>query len=86
MWPLVSTPARSTNTQLNSEPLTGRLVAVLITVLVAKPLAAGHCTLATGTTLYFFVVSGELNRDGAGYLIMYGKKYYDIGKRLLEEA
>ena len=28
------------------------------------------CTFATGTTLYFSVVSGELNRDGAGYLIL----------------
>ena len=28
------------------------------------------CTLTTGTALYFSVASGELNRDGAGYLIL----------------
>ena len=28
------------------------------------------CTLATGTALYFSVASGELNRDGAGYIIL----------------
>jgi hypothetical protein len=29
-----------------------------------------ECTLATGAALYFSVASGELNRDGAGYLIL----------------
>ena len=28
------------------------------------------CTLVTGTALYFSVASGELNRDGAGYIIL----------------
>ena len=28
------------------------------------------CTLTTGTALYFSVTSGELNRDGAGYIIL----------------
>jgi hypothetical protein len=28
------------------------------------------CTLTTGTALYFSVASGELNRDGAGYIIL----------------
>jgi len=42
MWPLVSTPTRSPKTQLNTEMLTGRLLAVFITVVVAKPLEAGQ--------------------------------------------
>ena len=29
-----------------------------------------ECTLTTGTAVYFSVTSGELNRDGAGYIIL----------------
>jgi hypothetical protein len=29
-----------------------------------------HCTLTSGTTLYFSVSSGPINRDGAGYIIL----------------
>ena len=28
------------------------------------------CTVATGAALYFSVSSGELNREGAGYIIL----------------
>jgi hypothetical protein len=35
-----------------------------------RAFGAKECTLTTGTTLYFSVASGPVNRDGAGYLIL----------------